>query len=37
MGNFLGYVCSICRAEYLPDQATYACPKDGGNLDVIPD
>ena len=34
MNKFLGYTCSICGAEYLPDQVIYTCPKDGGNLDV---
>ena len=37
MGNFIGYRCSLCQAEYQPDQVTYTCPKDGGNLDVILD
>lgn len=37
MGKFLGYRCSICRTEYLPDQVTYTCPKDNGNLDVVLD
>jgi threonine synthase len=35
MTHFIGYRCSSCSAEYLPDQATYTCPKDGGNLDVV--
>src|SRR3990172_7665210 len=34
MSKFTGYRCSLCGAEYLPDQVTYTCPKDGGNLDV---
>ncbi|MDT8899406.1 MAG: threonine synthase [Thermanaerothrix sp.] len=34
MGNFVGYRCSLCGTEYQPDQVTYTCPKDGGNLDV---
>ncbi len=37
MGNFIGYRCSLCQTEYQPDQVTYTCPKDGGNLDVILD
>jgi threonine synthase len=37
MSNFLGYRCSLCGAEYLPNQITYTCPVDGGNLDVILD
>ena len=37
MGKFLGYICSLCRTEYAPDEATYTCPKDGGNLDVALD
>ena len=37
MTNFVGYRCSLCNKEYLPWQATYTCPKDGGNLDVVLD
>ncbi|GAB4504955.1 MAG: threonine synthase [Anaerolineales bacterium] len=37
MTKFTGYRCSLCRAEYLPGQVTYTCPRDGGNLDVILD
>lgn len=37
MGKFIGYRCSICFKEYLPDQVTYVCPADGGNLDVVLD
>jgi len=37
MKKFVGYRCSLCGAEYLPGQVTYTCPKDGGNLDVLPD
>lgn len=37
MKNFTGYKCSLCETEYLPGQATYTCPKDGGNLDIILD
>ncbi len=34
MKEFIGYRCSLCGTEYLPEQVTYTCPKDGGNLDV---
>lgn len=37
MGDFVGYRCSICQAEYPPSQVMYTCPKDGGNLDVVLD
>jgi threonine synthase len=37
MGKFLGYRCSLCNREYLPDQITYLCPEDGGNVDVVLD
>jgi threonine synthase len=37
MQNFIGYRCSICGAEYGPDEITYTCPADGGNLDVLLD
>jgi threonine synthase len=37
MASFIGYRCSLCGAEYLPDQVTYTCPKDSGNLDVVLD
>lgn len=37
MGHFIGYRCSLCGTEYLPDQVTYTCSKDGGNLDVVLD
>jgi threonine synthase len=37
MVKFVGYRCSLCKAEYLPGQVTYSCPKDGGNLDVVLD
>ncbi|MEW6401574.1 MAG: threonine synthase [Chloroflexota bacterium] len=37
MTKFTGYRCSLCGAEYLPEQVTYTCPKDGGNLDVVLD
>jgi threonine synthase len=37
MGKFTGYRCSLCGTEYAPDEITYTCPKDGGNLDVALD
>ncbi len=37
MKKFLGYRCSLCGTEYAPTEATYTCPKDGGNLDVLLD
>ncbi len=37
MINFLGYRCSLCEHEYAPDEVTYVCPIDGGNLDVVLD
>ena len=37
MSNFVGYRCSICGREYLPDQVTYTCPEEGGNLDIVLD
>ena len=37
MSNFIGYRCSICAADYSPEEVTYTCPKDGGNLDVLLD
>ena len=33
MNKFLGYRCSLCQKEYLPEQITYIC-SCGGNLDV---
>ena len=35
--NFLGYQCSLCGGSYAKDEVDYACPKDGGNLDVVLD
>lgn len=35
--HFLGYRCSLCGNEYAPDQVTYTCLKDGGNLDIVLD
>src|SRR4030065_1266507 len=37
MGTFVGYQCSLCHTQYAPDEVTYTCPKDGGNLDVLLD
>ncbi len=37
MSKFIGYICSLCQTEYAPDEVTYTCPKDGGNLDVVLD
>ena len=35
--KFIGYQCSLCGKTYSPDEVTYTCPVDGGNLDVILD
>lgn len=35
--RFVGYCCSLCGAEYGPEDVTYTCPNDGGNLDVVLD
>ncbi|MBI3160309.1 MAG: threonine synthase [Chloroflexi bacterium] len=37
MLKFKGYECSVCGKAYAPDEVTYTCPADGGNLDVILD
>ncbi len=37
MGKFSGYSCSLCGMQYLPEEVTYTCPRDGGNLDVVLD
>ncbi len=37
MQFFTGYKCSLCGTEYLPNQITYTCPKDNGNLDIVLD
>ena len=37
MTKFIGYICSLCQTEYAPGDATYTCPKDGGNLNVVLD
>ncbi|MFN8443944.1 MAG: pyridoxal-phosphate dependent enzyme [Caldilineaceae bacterium] len=36
---FLAYKCTLCGAEYAPDEVTYVCPKhgDSGNLEVLLD
>jgi threonine synthase len=35
--KFLGYQCSLCGERYSPEEITYTCPQDGGNLDVLLD
>ncbi|HOE69524.1 MAG TPA: threonine synthase [Brevefilum sp.] len=35
--KFSHYICSVCGAEYGPEEVTYTCPADGGNLNVILD
>lgn len=35
--KFSHFTCSICGKEYGPEEVTYNCPKDGGNLNVILD
>jgi len=35
--SFAGYRCSLCQTTYAPDEITYTCPKDGGNLDIVLD
>jgi threonine synthase len=37
MDKFIGYTCSLCGHEYAPNEVTYTCPKDGGNLTVVLD
>ncbi|MBN2556190.1 MAG: threonine synthase [Anaerolineales bacterium] len=37
MGTWIGYRCSVCGQAYAPDEVTYTCPEDGGNLDVLMD
>ena len=37
MDKFVGYRCSLCKSEYAPEQVTYLCPKDAGNLDIVLD
>ncbi len=33
--KFVGYQCSLCGKQYGPEEVTYVCPDDGGNLDVV--
>jgi threonine synthase len=35
--KFVGYICSLCGEEYQPEEITYVCPRDGGNLDIVYD
>ena len=35
--KFTGYRCSLCGKEYSPQEVTYTCPVDGGNLDILLD
>ena len=37
MNHFVGYRCSLCGAEYAPNEVEYVCPQhgDSGNLDVV--
>lgn len=35
--KFVGYQCSLCGKTYSPDEVTYTCPVEGGNLDVLLD
>jgi threonine synthase len=35
--QFSHYTCSLCGTDYGPEEVTYTCPKDGGNLNVILD
>ncbi len=39
MNNLIGFKCSICGAEYAPNEVEYVCPKHGdeGVLDAIYD
>ena len=37
MDKFVAYQCSVCGKKYQPNEATYTCPDDGGNLDVLLD
>ncbi len=37
MSAFSGYACSICGKRYTPQEVTYTCPDDGGNLNVLLD
>lgn len=35
--KFSHFTCSLCGTDYDPEEVTYTCPKDGGNLSVILD
>jgi threonine synthase len=35
--KYVGYRCSICETVYGPDEVTYTCPREGGNLDILLD
>jgi threonine synthase len=35
--KFVGYQCSLCGKQYGPEEVTYVCPADGGNLNVVLD
>ncbi|BCX03007.1 MAG: threonine synthase [Candidatus Roseilinea sp.] len=35
--HLIGLRCSLCGATHAPDEVTYTCPKDNGNLDAIYD
>ena len=39
MSPFIGYRCTLCGADYGPDEVAYICPKhgDSGNLDIVLD
>lgn len=37
MDKFIGYSCSLCGKHYGPNEVTYVCPADGGNLNVVYD
>jgi threonine synthase len=37
LSAFSGYACSICGKRYTPQEVTYTCPDDGGNLNVLLD
>lgn len=37
MEKFKTYRCSLCGKVYQPHEATYTCPADGGNLDILLD
>jgi threonine synthase len=37
MGGFVGYCCSLCGKEYAPQEVSYTCPADDGNLDIVLD